>query len=446
MKTALVTAVRALKRRLRGLIGRKNILLLVILAVTFLLAGGLMVTGPQPAPVEVVERSWPVTGVTVSRESLSPELRLFGRVETPHHSTLRSAISAQIKTLHVREGQQVEAGQILVSLDPADEALRLQQAEADLAEARAQLAALQTDFAAERQVLGHMEELYAFTRAKADRLRDLNQRQLIATEQMENTLQEVARQGIELARQQSSVNKHPQRLASAEAVLERARARVATQRLNLERTSLRAPFAGRVSALLAAPGDRVDTGGSLLTLYDTSRLQVRAAVPSDQIGVLRDAMTRGQRVTASTVDGALTLQLTELASQVDRGHSGVEALFELPGAGHQLELGRALELRLAMPQMAGVIALPLQSLYGNERIYLIEEQRLRGVEVTLLGQRHDAGGNLQVLVRSAAVKDGAEVLATSLPRASSGLRVETVGTRVAGRDRDGQDSPSRRPG
>ena len=77
---------------------------------------------------------------------------------------------------------------------------------------------------------------------------------------------------------------------------------------------------------------------------------------------------------------------------------------------------------------------------------LIEEQRLRGVEVTLLGQRHDAGGNLQVLVRSAAVKDGAEVLATSLPRASSGLRVETVGERIAGHDPDEEDPSGHRPG
>ncbi|MBN7798469.1 efflux RND transporter periplasmic adaptor subunit [Parahaliea mediterranea] len=428
--------------RLLRRVSRKNRILAGILGVTALAAGTLMATAPHPEPPDVEEKAWPVSAIAVQPAALAPELRLFGRVESPHHASLSSAIAAQVTAVHVREGQPVGAGQLLVSLDPAEERLRLRQAEANLADARARLATVKTEHLTHQRVLAHMQELFELTSAKAERLKNLNQRQLIATEQMENTLQDVARQGIELARQQALVEQYPQRLASAESAVDNAMAAQDNQRLNLRRTEIRAPFDGLISGLRASPGDRVGTGSELLSLYDTAALQVRAALPSGSLDSLKPALQRGLAVTAQVPGANLTLRLAELAAAVAPGRSGVDGLFRMPAGAAGLELGRAVELRLSLPAVDNVVALPPQSLYNNGRVFVIENNRLRGVEVTPLGQRTNASGELEVLVSAASLPRQARVLASSLPKATSGLLVRDVAAEVAGAPPEAAPEPS----
>lgn len=428
--------------RLLRRVSRKNRILAGILGVTALATGTLMATAPHPEPPDIEEKAWPVSALAVQPAALAPELRLFGRVESPHHASLSSTIAAQVTTVHVREGQAVNAGQLLVSLDPAEERLRLQQAEANLADARASLATVKTEQVTHQRVLGHMQELFELTSAKADRLKNLNQRQLIATEQMENTLQDVARQGIELARQQALVEQYPQRLARAESVVTKASAALDNQRLNLQRTEIHAPFDGLISGLQASPGDRVSTGQELLTLYDTAALQVRAALPSASLAALKPALHRGLAITAQTTGADMTLQLAELAAAVAPGRSGVDGLFRIPAGATDLELGRAVELRLRLPAVDNVVALSLQSLYNNDRIFVIENGRLRGIEVSPLGQRTNASGDLEVLVSAASLPRDARVLASSLPKAASGLLVRDVAAEVAGNPPAADSGPS----
>lgn len=414
-------------------ISHKNKLLLAAAITTVTATTTLLATAPRHDPNVVEEKVWPVSAVAVARSYQSPQLQLFGRVETPRHATISSALGAEVLQVHVTEGQQVRAGDPLVSLDPAEQELQLRQREANLMESEAALAALERDFVAELEVLQHMQNLLSLNQAKSDRLQTLYGRQLVATEQLENIQQEVARQGIEVARQQARVDNHPQRLRTAQAELKRARAQYEDQQRSLAQTTLRAPFDGRISSVRAAPGDRVQTGTVLLALFDNRALQLRVPLPTAAAATLKQALRRGESIEAVLGTGQDNAKLLQLASEVERGSSGVAAIFALPAsAGAALELGKAVDLRIALPAIGPVLALPLQSLYENRRIYLVQGERLQGVEVEPLGTRHNAVGELEVLVDAAAVPTGARVLSSDLPSASSGLRVEVVNTPAAG--------------
>ena len=122
----------------------------------------------------------------------------------------------------------------------------------------------------------------------------------------------------------------------------------------------------------------------------------------------------------------LKANLVQLASEVDRGKSGVDALFTVTDSDGKLELGRAVEIAISMPELDNVIALPLQSVYDNKRVFLIEDGRLRSVEVSPIGQRINSQGELEVLVRQDPLSSGVAILATNLPKASTGLKVEVI--------------------
>jgi HlyD family secretion protein len=422
----LINKLSAALKRVATKVSRKNRILAVLIAACIVSTGTLMATAPQHDPSVVEEKIWPVTHAITNAQTLSPELHLFGRIETPRHARLSAAISAEVTELHISEGQRVTQGQILISLDGAEEELLLQQREADLADSEAQLQLILRNIETDKEVLQHMKRLHTLTKSKADRLKTLNSKNLIATERLEDTQQEVARQGIELARQQAQVDNNPQRVSQAEAAVDRTEARLENQRLNLQRADIRAPFDGRVSNLSVSPGDRVQTGQSLISLYDSNALQIRVPVPSSAVDTMKTALRDGYTISAEISGQKLKANLSQLASEVDRGKSGVDALFTVADSDGKLELGRAVEIAISMPAIDNVIALPLQSIYDNKRVFIIENGRLRSIEVSPIGQRINTQGELEVLVRQNPLSSGVAILATNLPKASTGLKVEVI--------------------
>jgi multidrug efflux pump subunit AcrA (membrane-fusion protein) len=351
---------------------------------------------------------------------------LFGRVETPRHAQLTAAVTATVDTLSVSEGELVEAGQVLMTLDDADEELRLLQAAANTAEAQARLGTTRREFAVDTQVLQHMHELHQLTLSKRRRLETLQQQNLVAAEQWEDTRALVARQAIQLAQQQLRVDNYPERLAMAEAAVERSRALMEEQELRLSRTVIIAPFRGRISHVDAAPGDRIREGETLLAMYDTDALQVRVTLPRNAIGSIKQALAANDTISAQLNASPVTLQLHQLAAEVSSGRSGVDGLFKVIGSGDALELGKAVAITVVMPPLAGVATIPLQSLYGDHRIYAIFEGRLQGIDVETLGRRTDDQGRVELLIRPHQGELPDEILTTSLPRASTGLRVDVI--------------------
>ena len=122
----------------------------------------------------------------------------------------------------------------------------------------------------------------------------------------------------------------------------------------------------------------------------------------------------------------IPLQLQQLAAEVSRGRSGIDGLFRIGSDAHLLELGRAVDLTVELPAVAAVVGVPVQSLYGEDCIYTIVDSRLHAITVSSLGQRTDSEGNYQLLVQAPELKVGTPILTTTLPRASTGLRVAVI--------------------
>ena len=90
------------------------------------------------------------------------------------------------------------------------------------------------------------------------------------------------------------------------------------------------------------------------------------------------------------------------------------------------EIGRVIEMMVQLPQEPDTVALPVQSIYENDRIYRVENNRLKAVTITRVGGFKTDAGEYRVLVRSPELLAGQRVITTQLPRAISGLLVETM--------------------
>ncbi|MGI9336383.1 MAG: efflux RND transporter periplasmic adaptor subunit, partial [Gammaproteobacteria bacterium] len=197
--------------------------------------------------------------------------------------------------------------------------------------------------------------------------------------------------------------------------------------LDLSRTTIVAPFSGRIAGVHVAAGDRVRPGDALADVFDTDRLEVRAQIPLRYLPDVQAASAGGLPVQAGAeVDGrSLVLALDRLSAAVGESSGGADALFRVTGGAEWLQLGRIVSLGLSLPAQADVVALPYASVYGANRIFVIGEgERLSGLRIERIGERRTARGGREVLVRSPGLEAGSRVLVTQLPNAVDGLKVK----------------------
>lgn len=389
----------------------------------------LRATGPQSPPMEVGERVWRVNAETVTPGTLAPSLSLYGHVSTPRTANLRAAIEADVLETPAEEGRRVAQGEVLVRLDDREAALLVTQREADLADVRAQISAERLRNARDREALKHDETLLTLAERNVARATDLLARNLGSRSALDDARRAFEQQALAVNSRRLALEDFEARLAQLSARARRAEALLEDIRLDLERTSVRAPFAGRVARLSVSAGDRVRVGDALLTLYDVEALEVRARIPSLYLPAVRQALASGETLTAQgEIDGVrVALELTRLAGEAPASGAGVEGLFRITEGSEQVPLGRFMTVQLRLPEQSDVIALPFEALYGTDRVYRVVDGRMDAITVERRGEWLNEDGRERVLVHSPDIRPGDRLVITRLPNALDGLRVETDG-------------------
>lgn len=396
---------------------RSSLLLRRLLPVLILILGlggfaALKATRPQPQPVLPQERIWRVAVTVVAPAEHRPVLALFGRVEAPDRVRAAAPVAGRLLEVRVRDGERVESGALLARLDTRDLEPRLLKARAEVEKERLRHVHDTTALAQERELLRLAEA--AVTRA--DTVQSKNLGSLSSVDEARDRL---ARAQLLVTLREQAIAEHPARLAMLEATLAEAER-------DTERGEIRAPYAARIGQVEAAAGDQLQPNQTILTLFPVDGLYVRAKVPGAYAGELRQALAAGARLSAvgEAAGQPVTAVLERLAGEADA--RGVDALLRLaPGA--ELPLGALLDLRLERLAVPDSIALPFSALHGGNRIFVVEEGRLRGVPIERIGELAPSGGEAaRVLIRAPGITAGTRVMVTHLPNALDSLRVETL--------------------
>ncbi len=389
---------------------RKILLPVLILALAGLVFAVLKATRPQPPQVEATERVWQIEATEMRVAKHHPEFTLYGRIEAPDRLRAAAPVGGRIAQVLVRDGDRVAAGQALLAMDPRD-------LEPRLAQARADLEREQIRYRQDRQAVERDRELLALAEAKVKRAERLSADRLGSERDLDQAREDYARASLSLMQREQAIAEHPARLAQLQS-------RVDEAERDLERGALSAPFAARVGKVEVAAGDQVGAGQLLLTLNPLDGLYLRARLPQRHVPLIRRALAQGE-VMPATVNYAgsdYPAQLERLGGESDV--RGIDVWLRLNEAD-EVPVGAMVSARLQGPALEA-ISLPFSALHGGERIYLIEQQRLRGVSVKLLGERRN-GDQVDMLIDTLDLTTGSPVMTTHLPNAIDGLRVEVIG-------------------
>ena len=394
-------------------------------------AGGLAAlvnSKPQREALEAEEKAWVIGVVTVEPATATPQLGLYGRVRSPRTANMSAALTADVRSVDVLEGQYVSSGETMVVLDDREAELLRAQRAAEVADVSAQIDNERQRNQNDIKALEHEEMLLALNQREVKRAEKLAKRKVGSEAQIDQMRQAEERQAMAVDQRHFSINEHASRRAQLDARLARAKTLLRRAELDLDRTRVKAPFSGRVSRVSVSPGDRVRGGDEILTVYNTAEIEIRAQIPTRQVPLVRDALAQGNALEANAlVDGRhLRARLDRFTAQVERGGGGADAYFRVIEGGKDLPLGRTVELIVDLPEVHGSIALPYEAVYGTNRIYRLDGDRMRTLDVERVGERRSTDGSAQVLVRSPELQSGDRIVVTQLPNAMDGLRVRVA--------------------
>ncbi|MCA3003075.1 MAG: efflux RND transporter periplasmic adaptor subunit [Rhodocyclaceae bacterium] len=350
--------------------------------------------------VSSAKRDEPKEDSAKTYEFAKRDLAILGPVELGHvvpisgtlkpvvQAVVKSKVAAEVAQVHVREGERVASGQVLISLDTADLRARYDAQMASVAEMKARLDLARKNEANNRQLL---------------------QRNFIsqnAFDAVSNTA-EVAHANLKSAEAQAAISQRA-----------------------LNDATIRAPFNGIVAKRMVNVGEKVSPDMSVVQIVDLSRMELEAGVPVSEI----PAIKIGQEL-SFTVDGFAARQFQGKVERInptaEAGSRSISVFLSLANPELALKGGMFATGKLAAQSRGAVNSIPLVALReegGQSYVFVIEQASIVRKPVSTGTRNVDLG---LVEIRDG-LDVGAQVVAVKMEGLKAGAKaiVKTEATEV----------------
>ena len=265
----------------------------------------------EPAAAAPAVQIGPENVVTVKRDILVVGPIISGELRAQREATVRAELGGGVLQVNFEEGQPVRKGAVLgrIEVRSLDDTRR--SAESAVRSAEAQLAS---------------------ARREEERAEQLVEAGALARRELDVALTNVA---------------------NAEAQTADARARLASVQAQLGDAIIRAPIGGVVARRAVNAGDVVSPGTELFTIIDPSSLRLDAAVPSDDLGLLR--VGAPVRFEVRGYNEPLEGTIERIAPQADPTTRQVPIYVAIPNVGRRLVAGLYAEGRVIAESAEGLV-------------------------------------------------------------------------------------------
>ncbi|HUX68635.1 MAG TPA: efflux RND transporter periplasmic adaptor subunit [Terriglobales bacterium] len=292
-------------------------LLLFAAAGLMLAASACAPAAQSPAPAAGLPLPPGTPVATAGMTAAAPTYRAVGTVQSRTTAVLAARVSGYVTAVHVKLGDRVRAGQVLVVLATPEAGDQVAQARAGLAAARSQLQA------AERQVAAaHAQAQLAASTLR--RYQQLQQSDSVSPHEFD----QVAAANRSAAADEAAARA---RQSAAASLVAQAQAALAQARSQAGFATLRAPFAAVVTAKSVAVGDLATPGAPLLSLEAPGQFQLAVSAPDQIVPALRLGLPVEATV-ASLPGPAFHVRIAEIAPSSDPAARAAIVKVDLPAS------------------------------------------------------------------------------------------------------------------
>ena len=259
----------------------------------------------------------------VEKRDVPVRLRSNGTVTAVQSVDIRAQVTSTVREVHIREGQTVRNGELLISLDARAEEAALRKAQAQVTKDNADLAIAVRNF---------------------DR-----QKELFAQNFISQSALDTAQSLVDALTGQIAVDK----------------AAVESARVALAYTEIHASFPGRTGMIGVRAGSLVQPGGAVLvTVTQIDPITVAFTLPEKELAALQAALATGEVQVRARLEGVpepLTGKLIFIDNAVDTATATIRVKAAFANADARLWPGMFVNVSLASRTLMGASVVPAQA-------------------------------------------------------------------------------------
>ncbi|VBB09392.1 rnd efflux pump membrane fusion protein barrel-sandwich domain [Lucifera butyrica] len=322
---------------------KKGIIFLVFPLIAAVIAAGCGRTqSAAPAAVSV-------SAGQARTQDMPVQVETVGNVEAYNSAVIMPQVTGTVQSVHFQEGQNVKAGDLLVTIDPHPFEQKLAQAQAQLA---------------------HDSEQAAFAASSANRSSELFRQGAVSRQDFE----------------QSTTSS-----AAQTATVRQSQAAAESARIDLNNCSIRAPIDGRTGAVLANTGSLATANQTqLVVINQIQPIYVNFTVPERYLAAVRAAQAQGPlKVIASIPEQGLNITdgiLTFINNTVDPSTGVIQMKARFPNVKRELWPGQFVRITLVMGVQPQAVVVPVEAVnmgQSGQYVFVVNNDKtvaLRPVE------------------------------------------------------------------
>lgn len=339
-----------------------------------------LIANAEPAPLATT-----LSVTTTPAEAISTytvQRAYTGEITAQRTSDLGFERSGTVVALLAEEGDRVTAGQPLARLDTRNLQARRQELVAQRTQAQAQLQELENgprseDISAAQAAVWELEQELERAKRQRDRRQFLFDEGAIAYEDFDDAAYNATILEQRLARAQSDLQElnngtRSEQLTAQQARVQQLNAQIQNLDVDISKSVIYAPFAGKVSDRPIDEGVVVGSGAAVLKLVEHSNLEARIGIPEDRASQLKVGSTQKIQIGDKTYRATVTTQLPE----VDATSRTVTVVLQLP-ADVAAQVGQTTRLLFADIEPTDGIWIPSTALVPGDRglwsVYVLGE-------------------------------------------------------------------------
>lgn len=346
-------------------------------------------------PVQVIK-----SGVA-EQKAVPVVIATNGYVTAINTVDVRPQVQNVVRTVHVSEGQEVRAGQLLFTLDQRSDAANLEKAQAQVVRDRADLA-----------------EAEASLKRNQD---------LLAKNFVSQAVVDTARAKVE----------------SLRGALKADMAAAQSSNVSLSYNQITASIAGRLGAISVHPGSLVQPSGTpLVTIAQLDPISVSFSVPENQLVHIRSSYPKGEApVSVQLQDGQeLTGKLYFIDNAADTQSGTIRMKAQFDNRDRKMWPGSYVNIRMVSRTLPDAVVIPAQAIVtgpADKFVYLVqpdETVKMQKIEVINIDDGKAAVNG---------VRAGAKIVVEGAQNLRPGVKVREMQAEKPGADKGNKDNPAK---
>ena len=348
-------------------------------------------------------------------------------LEANEQGTVTSKLAAKIISVAVQNGQYVNVGDTIATLDDQDIQNNIKTAQSQIAIYEKQVQSSQQSVNSAQVAMEKLKINVDDSQRNYDR-----QKTLFEGKAISQTDLETAEKTLNSAK--ADYDSGNASIQTAQANIETAKANVQAQRVSLEKsqgdlvnTKIKAPISGVISGKSMNVGQMASIGTSLATVNDISSVYATIQVPQGKISTAKI----GQAATV-VVDGS-NQTYNGVIQYMDSIADSTSRIFnckvKIDNSDKSLSPGTYGKATLISDQKNDVITVPVNALVGNEGDYsvFINDNGIAKKTKVIIGQTDE--NNVEI---TSGIKDGDQIIYTNTSTIQDGDEVDAVAKQDGG--------------